>query len=236
MDYCGIKYTEEPHAPGFYRKSITAVGSKTVPTLVSGETILGDTTPIVAWCSDNAADPSLRILPENEEQRKEVLELEELFDTKLGPPVRQLVYFHILDNKPVIMKLFTHNVPWLESWMSWFIYSTAATRMKAYMKIDAEHAALASTSIDEVFAHVGDKLKDGRRYLVGEKFSIADLCFASLASPLLAPEEHVQYQEADAMQPPAYKEMCAKYRSTPAGEFALRLYREERHTSLKSSL
>jgi glutathione S-transferase len=65
----------------------------------------------------------------------------------------------------------------------------------------------------------------GRKFLVGDTFSNADLTFASLAAPIVFPPELTLY---NVEKPPAFEELVAHYRSTPAGQFALRLFAEHR--------
>jgi glutathione S-transferase len=67
-----------------------------------------------------------------------------------------------------------------------------------------------------------------RRYLVGDSFSVADLTFAVLASPLLLPAEIPLYRVLESKAPPSFGAIIDKYRNTIAGQFALRLFVEER--------
>ena len=68
----------------------------------------------------------------------------------------------------------------------------------------------------------------GRRFLVGECFSAADLTFAALAAPLLLPLECRAVQPALDAVPPAIREQVLRMRDTEAGQFALRLFAQER--------
>src|SRR5262249_13392932 len=70
--------------------------------------------------------------------------------------------------------------------------------------------------IDATFARVGERLRDGRSYLVGDAMTIADIAFAALAAPVLAPDDEIR-----ALLPAA--EVDA-WRATPAGQLALRLH------------
>jgi glutathione S-transferase len=77
-----------------------------------------------------------------------------------------------------------------------------------------------------VLERVEAELADGRRYLVANRFTAADLTFAALYAPLVAPPEQPVTSKLRA--PASFDEMSAAYRNRPAGAYALRLYAEER--------
>jgi glutathione S-transferase len=64
--------------------------------------------------------------------------------------------------------------------------------------------------------------------LLGDRFSAADLAFACLASPTLIPPQYSAWRPPlDAFSEVARARILA-FRDTPAGAFAMRLFREER--------
>ncbi len=79
-----------------------------------------------------------------------------------------------------------------------------------------------------IFSEVDDLLADGRRYLVGNRFTAADLTFAALASPVLLPERGIAAYPAVDELPGAMREAVERLRDTNAGRFALRMYAQER--------
>jgi glutathione S-transferase len=75
---------------------------------------------------------------------------------------------------------------------------------------------------------VAELLADGRPYLLGERFSAADLTFAALAAPVVLPPRY-------GVRLPAFEQLDAptaalvrRAREHPAGAFALRMVVEER--------
>ena len=103
--------------------------------------------------------------------------------------------------------------------------------MRRGMNITPAKSAQSREKLQALFADVGAELADGRRYLCGDRFTAADLTFAALASPVLLPDGHPVIRTAWARVPPAMQAEITAFRETPAGEFALRLYREERRAS-----
>ncbi len=82
-----------------------------------------------------------------------------------------------------------------------------------------------------VFKDVDERLNDGRRFLVGERFTAADLTFAALAAPVLFPAGYRAAYPALDDVPAAMRAEVLRLRDTDAGRFALRLFLQERDRS-----
>ena len=81
------------------------------------------------------------------------------------------------------------------------------------------------------FDLVAERLADGRRYLCGDRFTAADLTFASLAAAVVIPPEYgTPLPQPDVLPEPVASAVRAM-REHPAGAFALRLFREERRAA-----
>jgi glutathione S-transferase len=96
------------------------------------------------------------------------------------------------------------------------------------MRITQDGAARSLERVREVFDTVGQRLAEGRRYLVGERFTAADLTFAALASPVLLPRGFGAPLPSLAELPASVLPLIEEMRDTDAGGFAQRLYRDER--------
>ncbi|MFN8576151.1 MAG: glutathione S-transferase N-terminal domain-containing protein [Candidatus Sericytochromatia bacterium] len=100
MKILNYEYTEESFPPIFHMIGTKKYQSRSVPLLVTEDKIIKDSTDILKYI-----DKNYNILyPEN--KRQEVEELEEIFDTKLGPHTRRFVYFHILTKPELIYEDF----------------------------------------------------------------------------------------------------------------------------------
>jgi glutathione S-transferase len=97
------------------------------------------------------------------------------------------------------------------------------------LRLTAERAASALERAREVIRAVDARLSDGRRYLVGDRFSLSDMAFAVAAAPLVLPDEYGGPLPSLAEMPPAMKDAIAEMRAHAAGQFALRIYREHRN-------
>jgi glutathione S-transferase len=79
-------------------------------------------------------------------------------------------------------------------------------------------------------------LSAGRRFLIDDRFTAADLTFAALAAPVLLPERYGSPLPPPEAMPDAVSREVWRLRDHPAGIFAARLYREERVANFTGSV
>ena len=112
-----------------------------------------------------------------------------------------------------------------------FVLAPAKIYINRYLDIDEDTAANALRLVDEELDFVGEMLADGRRYLVGDRFSAADLAFAALSAPLIVPPEYGTPLPQPEDLPGPMADRVRAWREHPAGAFALRLFAEQRRAS-----
>jgi glutathione S-transferase len=81
-------------------------------------------------------------------------------------------------------------------------------------------------------AAISAQLADGRSYLVGDRFSAADLAFACMAAPCVFPAEYSAWLPPLERLPSEARALIEELRQTRAGQHALRMFREERRRVL----
>ncbi len=228
LDRLAVPYREESHLPILHRRASRGIGGgNTVPVLKIDGKILSDSTDILKEI-DRRAPEGARLYPSAPELRRECEALEEQFDEKLGPATRRLVYFHLLPHRSLLMKLIQASGPGWQVAIVRTMFPVVRTIMQKGMNITPETSARSSARIDEIFKQVGERLSDGRRYLIGDTFTAADLTFAALAAPVVYPAAYGFPMPPLEEVPVALREIIETLRATPAGRFALRLYEEER--------
>eukprot|EP00040_Diaphanoeca_grandis_P005081 m.31299 g.31299 ORF g.31299 m.31299 type:complete len:394 (-) comp16434_c0_seq1:105-1286(-) len=237
LDLSPMEYTEDAHPPGLQVIALDPITKgkwSRTPVLVlpDGEAIL-DSQTIVQRLADIYPDSVGNLYPKD--CVDEIRELETEMELLLGANIRQVAYTHVLDLKflPVASQWFGKGTSMIESFFYQRFRRLIAKGMISLMRCRYSRIPKAEAELDELFVKLGEKLK-GRKYLCGDgtKFTAADLTFASLAYPLVLPKE---MEEADvlpplAMLPPVYITMVNKFRKTPAGIHAMRMYSEHRFT------
>ena len=226
LDRVGVPYQEEPHAPLFHRLATTGTAGGTVPVMADASGRYVDSTEILVHA--DALSRGGRLYPSDAALRREVDALEEQFDNELGPHTRRWAYFHLLPQRELLRSLWARNVPWLEARLLPVITPLAIRLVSAGYKISAESAQRSLGHVQSVFRQVDQQLSDGRQFLTGKRFSAADLTFAALAAPVLLPVECCAVQPTLETVPAAMREEILRFRNSNAGQFALRMFSEER--------
>ena len=88
--------------------------------------------------------------------------------------------------------------------------------------------AQANDRVRKTFDQIGARLKVGRRYLMGDAFTVADLTFACMSAAVISPPQYgVPLPQLEDFPEESAKVFRA-YREHPAGAFAMRIFAEHR--------
>lgn len=230
LDRAGALYVERGYLPLIHVPFVKAAGgARTVPVLATREGVIGDSTSILRWCDTHTVAPGVKALwPEHAAHAEEVSRWEDAFDTTVGVDARRLAYGHVLDDRAYMDGLVARVVPrWQQRVFGW-VRPFAIAGIRRGLRINDEGVARSLARLEATFVAVGVALSDGRRYLVGGRFTAADLTFAALSTPVLLPPELAHYYGAREAVPEAFGALVDRLRATPAGSYALRLYAEDR--------
>jgi glutathione S-transferase len=204
---------------------LTRGRSATFPVLVLDGEALGDSTAIIGELERRWPDPPL--YPEDPAERRRALDLEDYFDEELGPPIR-LVGWHEITRDPerlaqVAGRFLPPSVrdnPAAAAAAAQ--YAAAFTGVRYGVRSDEA----AERSREKVVAAL-DRLEaelDGREYLAGDRFSVADLTAASLFYPLALPPEGPSLGEP----PEGFERFRRPLAERPGGRWVAEIYRRHR--------
>jgi glutathione S-transferase len=228
LDRTGVHYEERAHLQIFHWLAVRrAGGGKTAPVLVWGDRVLADSADILA-AADAQAPADRRLFPDEPGAAAEVRELQRDFDAHLGPHGRRWMYDGLRGHRDIAIAYGCTGVPSWQRRALPLVYPIAARTIDRYLDVSPATAAKSEAVVRSVFDQVAQRLDDGRPYLCGDRFTAADLTFASLAAPMLMPPEYgvplPQPEELPAPMAAAVRE----FRAHPAGTHALAMFREER--------
>ncbi len=234
LDRAGLDYVEEGYAPVLHMAPAMLAGrSRQVPILVdeAGKAFT-DSTDILLEVDRRV--PAAGLYPTDPALRREVLDLEELFDRDLGPATRRMAYFHILHGGAAYGRELLTSAAGTPATriVVHAAYPLLARIIGAGLQVDAEGLARSTRKLEEVLAAVEERLaaaeREGRSWLVGDTFTAADLTFASLAVPVLLPETSAYAFPPRTMLPAEAARLAQRLSATRAGAHALRTLQTER--------
>jgi glutathione S-transferase len=228
LDRAGVEYRERPHLQMVHWVAVKrAGGGMTAPVLVCGGEVFADSADILEF-ADARAPAGRRLFPEEPELAAEVRALQRDFDARLGPHGRRWMYNEMRGCRDLAMEYGVTGVPGWEKLAFAAAYPVVMRVIDRYLEITPATAAASELEVLAVFDAVAERLAGGRRYLVGDGFSAADLTFAALAGAVLMPPEYaVPLPQPDEL-PDTTAEMVRKLRAHPAGVHALAMFRDER--------
>ncbi len=227
LDRAGVVYTEAAYVPGTHLFGTVFRGGKSTPLLVVPRgRVLTDSTDIVRYADEASPGCLLPDVLSEAPLRREVDELEELFDEKLGSPVRVLVYDALLESGYPFDALVRETTTGVHRALAPVLGFAVPRLVRRGLGIHARGVARAIPRVEAVLQQVEARLADGRRYLAGDRFTAADLTFASLLAPMVGPPEQPVTGKVSSLE--LIEPFMRETRARPAGLFALRLYTEER--------
>jgi glutathione S-transferase len=228
LERAGIPYEERAHLQVFHRFAVRrAGGGTTAPVLVCGARVLADSADILEW-ADSRGPEGRRLYPEDAGEAAEVRTLQRDFDERLGPEGRRWMYNEMHGHKDLALAYGCAGVPAWQRRTFPFTYPLVEGMVMRFLDVSPATAARSEVEVRETFEQVGERLGDGRPYLCGESFTAADLTFAALAAPVLVPPEYgIPLPQPDVLPAPMAA-VVRELREHPAGEHAMRMYREQR--------
>jgi glutathione S-transferase len=222
LERASIPYRERAHMQILHWFAVKrAGGGMTAPVLVCDDgVVLRESDEIVAWANERG---KLGLYPNDE-----VRVLERDFDERLGPEGRRWMYNEMRSRRDLVLAYGPTGVPAWQRRMLPLAWPVASRVIDRYLDITPAKAAHSLAEVRATFDDVGERLSDGRPYLTGERFTAADLTFAALAASVVVPPGYGVPLPQPEELPAGMATVVRELREHPAGEHAMRMFREER--------
>lgn len=224
LERAGIEYDEEPHPPLLHLAFTLGGETRSTPQLRLAERTISQSREIVRYA--DSVKPSL--FPEDPAKRADLEAFESRCDDAFGPAVRRYAYHHLLDRMDLLLPMFLHGVRPHERLLFHALRPIVPSAMRKAMRIDARTAERSLGVMLRFIDEVDERLRDGRPFLGGDTFTFADLTFAALGAPLVAPKEHPLRMPSTDVAPAALARELERVRARPACQLIERLYATER--------
>jgi glutathione S-transferase len=181
LDYKRIGYQPINLVPGFHLKTIRKLARKTsLPVLVDGETVIQDSPAIITWLDNRF--PALSLTPADPQAAREALDWEAWLDRHVGVNLRLWFYYYTLPHRQLALRFLLQGTHGFSSVAFRLVFPQVRKRMMQYMNINTDSAREAEAQVHIALQKLDEALT-GREFLVGERFSRADLTACALLSP-----------------------------------------------------
>jgi glutathione S-transferase len=187
LDSKAVPHLRRSLIPGFHiMKVMGMTGQTSVPVLIlNGKTIF-DSSRIIEALEEAYPQPSL--YPDNADERRRALELEDFFDEELGPYIRRWAFHVALPYREGFASVYARHASLGTRLAYRAAFPALREVMKRTMSINAADAEIARKKTLEAMDRI-DRELGASSYLVGDHFTVADLAAAALLSPLVMPPE-----------------------------------------------
>lgn len=226
LRHYGVSYGERPHVFGWgsllaFCRSFTPQ----VPLLYGGGLRLTGPRAIVDHY-DASCDPDAMLVPAREPLHTQVEADWDLFNGELAADTAVVAYYHLLPHPGIMLEPFFRGVPHSEKVVFGHTYPLQRAILSLLLRLGAGRADDCLRRSRLIFDHVDRRVKNGRRYLAGDRVTLSDLGFAAAAAPLLLPEGYRAPIPALDTMPQVMKDIVAEMRQRPAAGFVTRIYQE----------
>jgi glutathione S-transferase len=232
LDHYGIAYREEPHAPPFFLPVLYWNRGRAVPMFIGPDVRLSGLTAIIRHF-EALAPPERRLVAAGLED--EVQRLWADYDLNMDQATVTWAYTVLLPKWGAMIEPLSMGTPAFEHFTVRYLYGLPALFLWKALKLGKPRAAEALVVLRCYFAAVSERLADGRPYLAGDRLTLADIAFAVAGAPLVLPLGYGGHPGQPGplptldQAPAEFHSVVREMRETRAGQFILRLYRDERY-------
>jgi glutathione S-transferase len=252
-DYFQVCYNERPNLPILHmapvyfatrkynanNKADNISSSLSTPVLIekTSGTILCDSTDILRYLDGKYGSPDTNnnkvhtLYPS--EYKSEIMNLEKRLHDRFGTNTRRMAHYYVLADPKLSKQIaFVNLGNSLQSYLYHYGYGFVKNQVLSQLAATKEGVVKALAIVRKEFEYYGELLeKNGTGYLIGDRFTAADLSFACMASAVLL----VQPEEGYGAKLPSNNEVTKVFgdiskelRNTIAGKHAMRMFQEHR--------
>ena len=231
LDFKGVPYTSRHLLPGFHMRTTRKLAPRSsVPILKTDRAVIQGSTEIIDFLEQTFPERSLT--PPDPQDASSALEWEKYLDVEIGVTLRLWFYHHTLPDRDRALRFLCADTSWLQRSLFSLSFAQIRSKMTQFMNINAETASSAERRFTLAFDRLDQALARGP-FLVGNRFSRADLSACSLLWPLCRPGE--SEAEVAALLCPTVCELRKQVQHRPFYRWVLERYQEDRLPHVQNS-
>ena len=173
--------------------------------------------------------PDRSLTPPDPRDANSALEWEKYLDEEIGVTLRLWFYYHTLADRDRALRFLCTDATWLQRSLFALSFAPIRVKMTQLMNINAVTASAAERRFALAFDRLDQALERGP-FLVGNRFSRADLSACSLLWPLCRPGE--SESEVEALFAPTICALRKQLQHRRFYRWVLERYQEDRMPSL----
>jgi glutathione S-transferase len=233
LDYKGIAHRRRRVLSGLHPMTLRLRGrGKTVPVLELDGQTLCDSTDIIDALERHRPTPPL--YPRDPAERDRALALEEFFDENCGHELRRVTLDPMLSEQALVRRYFLADQPALIRASAPVILPLFKPVLRRSYGITEETVGVARDKLKAAFDRLESEIGGGG-YLVGDRFSVADLTAAAILGHLVLPRNYPYPTWAPEDLPPALRELRSSFASRPGFDWVLEMYERHRGQSAEAA-
>ena len=225
LDYKGLARVDRPLLPGPHARTVRKLsgGPTTTPLLCDGARAISDSAAILTHLEARAPNPAL--FPADARARSEAEAWVRWLDDEVGPAVRLALFHELLGDPAYAARVFTTGQGRWKGALYRRLFPRMIPMLRKKMSIDDSNAKAAREQIAAGLDKVAGATRE-TGYLVGDRFSVADLTAGALFFPLFFPDE------LEHPLPEGHSEAIAgwltRWRGAAGEDYVRRLWKEHR--------
>jgi len=226
LDAAGIDYREAPLVPFFHLwQTRRIVGHiNTVPILIEDQTVLRSSDAILAWAQARTPSENAALFPLDAAEQAQFDTLQQRY-MRIGRYVIRCAYDGVLRQPDALVAVWSIGASAAQKWT----LRTAAPLLKQVLRrrfrIDPASVEAATRTLQAELDTIDAALAGGE-YLIGQRFTVADIMVAALLAPLADPEGHPVYTRPEFRRCAA--DATALFATHPTIAWVKRRYAENR--------